>query len=91
MEKALDVFHSDYSSYPPPLAIGIFLVFRCENLLWFLESKPMEVYGLPETAALSSFAPLVQTQSLAIHQNYHLSIPNLWPWWLLLQVSRSWL
>lgn len=84
MEKALDIFHNDYYSHPTGDLSWFFIVRTCWG---FLEAKPIEVWGLPKTAASSSHASPYSISSISSK----LLFVSLWFQWLLLQVSRSWL
>lgn len=71
--------------------MGYFLDFYCENLVEFLEVKPMNRRKLPKTENTRSiWLKLVYTQPSVIHQNYHLYVPtSLWLHSLLIKVSTS--
>lgn len=67
-----------------------FSAFHCENLVEFLEVKPMNMCHPFQYCSFQKFLKLAHTQPPAIHQSYHLNIPtSLWLQWILLQVSRS--
>lgn len=94
MEKVLDIFHSDYFSFPPARSMsGFFLNLYHENLFRFLEVKLLRVWGPLQTwcpeISCSHISPCSVSSSLS---KLLLSVlTSLWFPWLLLQVSRSWL
>lgn len=76
MEKTLGVYHNDYSSLPLARDRKVFPASLLKNLVKFLELKPRELCPLPQDCSHQVFLSLmlVDTQSQAIHQNYHLSV-----------------
>lgn len=69
METILSTFQSDYYSPSCQSHEGI-LDLHCENLVGFLEVKPTEMWGLPNTAAsIVLILIVVHTQPPGIHKN----------------------
>lgn len=85
--------HFPVISIPPPPARAMrvsFSTFYSENLVGFLEVKPMDMCYPLQYCSSQKFLSLAHTQRPAIHQIYLLNIPiSLWLQWILLQISRS--
>lgn len=77
MKNVLDIFHNIYF-FPCPVILmrTSFLAFNHENVLGFLEVKPMKVWSPPANTVIWDFCTLklVCTEPPTIDLNYHLKV-----------------
>lgn len=83
------IFCSDYPSLLPARIIcAFFQDFHCENLGRLLEINSIKVLGSLSDRTRTRMH--IHTQPPAVHQNYHLSVPNsVWLQKLLIQSVAS--